>query len=68
MIYNPSRIYVRKNETGAIWSSSSLSCGVWRKDDLGLGLNNNTCRVGYVTTQFNPFNRRNSRRFTLLSV
>lgn len=67
MIFNKSRIYVVKKGTHAVWSTSSMSCGVWRKDDIGYCFSNKTKPVGYVTTQFNPFSVRNSKRFKLIN-
>lgn len=55
--------YVRKKATGALWVSHVD--GVWKKVDLGLKFCN-TQPVGYVTTQFNPFNARNLRRFEVV--
>jgi len=65
MNLHSSRVYVWKLSTGALWSTSSLASGVWRKEDLGIKLHN-TQRVGYVTTQFNPFSERNLKRFALV--
>lgn len=58
------RQYVRKKATGAIWSSACP--GVWRKETMGVNYRWDSCHVGYVTTQFYPFNKRNLRRFEAL--
>lgn len=62
---NPRRLYVYKIKTGALWSTSDIASGVWRKDDLGMKFDN-TQQVGYVTTQFNPFSARNLKRFAVV--
>lgn len=56
---------VRKKSTGALWISRVD--GVWKKESLGYSFDPfKTKPVGYVTTQFNPFSVRNSRRFEVV--
>ena len=60
------RIRVEKISTGAIWSS--LDGVVWRKEWLGSANPWTTQGPGVVTTNFNPFSKRNLKRFRLVGA
>lgn len=60
------RIYVQKNDTGAIWSSVIPELGVWKKEFMGAQYSPDTKPAGSVVDNFYPFSKKNRRRFTLL--
>lgn len=62
------RVYVEKKSTGAIWSSVMPNLGIWRKESLGVGYEPNTQQVGYVSQFFNPFSRKNRKKFRRIEV
>jgi len=62
------RVYVQKLTTGAIWSSVNPETNIWRKEFMGAPskTGDSFIQVGGVVNNFNPFTKKNRRRFVTM--